>query len=116
MRPYLGEVTQWSPDAIKLFDLGNAHVVFENGFLESFKDAFLSSNSPSGGMKQLQGGMDLVPKAFISPDRGRLSLIDDITFGARVTTITDLPPRPSGRERPRRSKSTTKRAREAHSA
>ena len=30
------------------------------------------------------------PKAFISPDRGDFSLIDDITFGARVTHLKDL--------------------------
>ncbi|KAK4652142.1 hypothetical protein QC762_608520 [Podospora pseudocomata] len=86
-----------SPDAIKLYDLGNAHVVFENGFIESFKDAFLSSNSQGAqvGMQQLQGGMDLVPKAFISPDRGENSLIDNIIFGARVTHITDPKPSPN---------------------
>ncbi|KAK4173261.1 putative L-amino-acid oxidase [Triangularia setosa] len=94
LRSYLQEVAHWSPDAIKLYDLGNAHVVFENGFIESFKDAFLSSNTEGAktGMQQLQGGMDLVPKAFISPDRGKYSLIDNIIFGARVTHITDLAP------------------------
>jgi monoamine oxidase len=92
LRSYLLEVARWSQDAIKLYDLGNAHVVFENSFIESFKDAFLSSNQAGAeaGMKQLQGGMDLVPKAFISPDRGIDSLIDDITFGARVTHLKDL--------------------------
>jgi monoamine oxidase len=95
---YLEGVARWSPDAIRLYDLGNAHVVFENGFIESFKDAFLSSNSGGGtaGMQQLQGGMGLVPKAFISPDRGSLSLADNITFNARVTNITDLAPATSG--------------------
>jgi len=49
LRSYLAEVSGWSEDAINLYDLGNAHVVFGNGFIESFKDAFLSSNE-SGDM------------------------------------------------------------------
>jgi monoamine oxidase len=94
LRSYLQEVAKWSNDAISLFDLGNAHVVFENGFIESWKDAFLSSNQAGGaaGMQQLQYGMDQVPKAFISPDRKQLSLDDNITYGARVTNIADLTP------------------------
>ncbi len=72
LRSFLTERAHWSQDAINLYDLGNAHVVFENGFIESFKDAFLSSNN--GGkqahMEQLQPGMDAVPNAFISPERG----------------------------------------------
>jgi monoamine oxidase len=89
LRSYLIEVAGWSQDALNLYDLGNAHVVFENGFIESWKDAFLSSNSGGGkaGMQQLQGGMDTVPKAFVDPARGKDSLIDNITFGARVTHI-----------------------------
>jgi len=68
LRSYLTEVASWSEDAINLYDLGNAHVVFENGFIESWKDAFLSSNDGGGAaaMQQLQDGMDIVPKAFIS--------------------------------------------------
>jgi monoamine oxidase len=71
LRSYLKEVACWSEDAINLYDLGNAHVVFENGFIESFKDAFLSSNQGGSAakMQQLQPGMDAVPNAFISPDR-----------------------------------------------
>lgn len=109
LRSFLAERAKWSQDAINLYDLGNAHVVFENGFIESFKDAFLSSNDEGGqaGMKQLQPGMDAVPNAFISHERGdgkytlltrappRLlttdenpeSLIDNIIFGARVRQI-----------------------------
>jgi len=34
--------------------------------------------------------MDLVPKAFISPERGEESLIDNIIFGARALRIDDL--------------------------
>ena len=72
LRSYLTERARWSQDAINLYDLGNAHVVFENGFIESFKDAFLSSNDQGkqAGMQQLQPGMDAVPNAFISSDRG----------------------------------------------
>lgn len=72
LRSFLIERANWSLDAINLFDLGSAHVVFENGFIESFKDAFLSSNDEGeqAGMQQLQPGMDAVPNAFISPERG----------------------------------------------
>lgn len=72
LRSYLTDVAGWSLDAINLYNLGNAHVVFENGFIESFKDAFLSSNKggSQAGMKQLQQGMDAVPNGFISPNRG----------------------------------------------
>ncbi|RBR04357.1 hypothetical protein FVER53590_00096 [Fusarium verticillioides] len=79
----------WTEDAINLYDLGNAHVVFENGFIESFKDAFLSSNKggEQAGMKQLQEGMDAIPSATVSSERGEKSLVDDIIYGARVTEI-----------------------------
>ena len=77
LRSYLEEVAGWSQDALNLYDLGNAHVVFENGFIESFKDAFLSSNDQGAqaGMQQLQSGMDAVPLAFISPERGSSKLV-----------------------------------------
>jgi monoamine oxidase len=54
LRSYLTKVANWTDAAINLHDVGNAHVVFDNGFIESWKDAFLSSNSQSGkaGMKQ----------------------------------------------------------------
>lgn len=90
LRSYLTDVAGWSDDAINLYDTANAHVVFENGFIESWKDAFLSSNDmgEKAGMQQLQDGMDQLPNAFIrtkkdDPD----TLIDNITFGARVTRI-----------------------------
>ncbi|KAK4149616.1 hypothetical protein C8A00DRAFT_18727 [Chaetomidium leptoderma] len=94
LRSYLLEVAGWSNDALRLYDLGNAHVVFDNGFIESWKDAFLSSNSEgeAAGMQQLQNGMDQVPKAFISADRRKASLAGDITYGARVTHVADLNP------------------------
>ncbi|KAJ4005455.1 hypothetical protein NW752_002288 [Fusarium irregulare] len=89
LRSYLTDVANWSEDAVNLDDLGNAHVVFENGFIESFKDAFLSSNDGARGtgMQQLQSGMDAVPNAFVSVDRGENSLVDNIIYGARVTEI-----------------------------
>jgi monoamine oxidase len=90
LRSYLTDVAHWSVDAINLYDLGNAHVVFENGFIESFKDAFLSSNEEIRGMQQLQAGMDAVPKGFLNryPDKGLDdSLLNNITFGARVKKI-----------------------------
>ncbi|KAF5713145.1 amino-acid oxidase [Fusarium globosum] len=96
LRSYLTDVAGWTEDALNLYDLGNAHVVFENGFIESFKDAFLSSNKggDQAGMKQLQQGMDAVPNAFVSTKREqgkssihKDSLVDDIIYGARVTEI-----------------------------
>jgi monoamine oxidase len=92
LRSYLTEEAKWSQDAINLYDLGNAHVVFDNGFIESFKDAFLSSNEGGGkaGMQQLANGMDEVPKGFLKTyeNKGvKESLLNDITFGARVTKI-----------------------------
>ncbi|KAF9760881.1 hypothetical protein IL306_004090 [Fusarium sp. DS 682] len=89
LRSYLTDVAGWTEDALNLYDLGNAHVVFDNGFIESFKDAFLSSNKEGdqAGMQQLQEGMDAVPNAFVSTDRGEYSLVDDIIYGARVAEI-----------------------------
>ncbi|GKU21126.1 unnamed protein product [Fusarium langsethiae] len=89
LRSYLTDVAEWSEDALNLYDLGNAHVVFENGFIESFKDEFLSSNDGGhdAGMQQLQSGMDAVPNAFVPVDRGQDSLVDNIIYGARVTEI-----------------------------
>jgi monoamine oxidase len=90
LRSYLTDVAHWSADAINLYDLGNAHVVFENGFIESFKDAFLSSNGTIAGMQQLQAGMDAVPKGFLKPYPNKGlddSLLNNITFGARVKKI-----------------------------
>ncbi|KAE9392621.1 FAD/NAD(P)-binding domain-containing protein [Gymnopus androsaceus JB14] len=92
LRTFLSDFARWSPDAINLYDLGNAHVVFENGFIESWKDSFLSSNQggESAKMQQLQGGMDTLPLCFIR-DRtiDTNTLIDKIRFGARVTHIEE---------------------------
>ncbi|KAF4426507.1 putative L-amino-acid oxidase YobN [Fusarium austroafricanum] len=89
LRSYLTDIAHWTEDALNLYDLGNAHVVFDNGFIESFKDAFLSSNKggEQAGMQQLQQGMDAVPNAFVSSARKENSLVDDIIYGARVTEI-----------------------------
>ena len=45
LRSYFSEVAGWSDDCIRLYDWGEPHVVLDNGFIESWKDAFLSSNS-----------------------------------------------------------------------
>jgi len=45
LRSYITDVVGWSEDAISLYDLGDVHVVFENGFIEPFKDVFLSNSS-----------------------------------------------------------------------
>ncbi|KAF4498665.1 L-amino-acid oxidase [Fusarium agapanthi] len=91
-RSYLTDVAGWTQDALNLYDLGNAHAVFENGFVESLKDAFLSSNKggDQAGLEQLQQGMDAVPNAFVSTKRGKRSLVDDIMYGARVTEIGEV--------------------------
>jgi monoamine oxidase len=93
LHSYLTQKAGWSLDALNLYELGNAHVVFENGFIESWKDAFLSSNQQgdNAGLQQLQSGMDIVPKAFISSrDTDSCSLIDDIKFGARVVRVDKI--------------------------
>ncbi|KAF6223056.1 hypothetical protein HO133_001108 [Letharia lupina] len=45
LRSFITGQANWSQDAINLYNLGNAQVVFENGSIESFKDASLSSNN-----------------------------------------------------------------------
>lgn len=42
LRSYVTDIAGWSDAAISLYDLGNAHVVFENGF-ESLKDSFFQA-------------------------------------------------------------------------
>lgn len=69
LRSFLIERARWSLDAINLYDLGSPNVVFEIGFIECLKGAFLEQGKQAG-MEQLQSGMDAVPNAFISPDRG----------------------------------------------
>jgi hypothetical protein len=45
LRSFLEKDAKWSESAINLYNWSNAHVVFENSFIESLKDAFLSSNA-----------------------------------------------------------------------
>ncbi|GKT47753.1 uncharacterized protein ColSpa_07934 [Colletotrichum spaethianum] len=54
LRSSLTEVAGWSDDAVELYDLGNAHVIFENGFIESLNDASLSSNQVGAAAKMKQ--------------------------------------------------------------
>lgn len=88
LRTFLEEVAGWSQDCISLYDLGSAHVVFGNGFIESWKDSFLSSNQQgeSAGMQQLQNGMDSIALAFINP-RSKYSLQNKIRYGSRVIEV-----------------------------
>lgn len=71
-----------------LYDLGSPHVVLDNAFIESWKDAFLSSQA--GGedakMEQMMYGMQEIPSMFLDPqDDGNVK--DDIHYGARVTYV-----------------------------
>ena len=90
LRFCLADVAHWSADAINLYDLGNARVVFENSFVQSFKDALLSSNGAILGLQRLQAGMDTITKCFLNPypDKGlNDSLLNNITFSARDKRI-----------------------------
>lgn len=68
LQSYMTAVAGWSEDTISLNDFENAHVVFENGFIESFKDALFPSNKEGkqAHVQHLQGAMDVVLNAFIS--------------------------------------------------
>lgn len=61
LRSYFTDVAVRSKDTLNLYDLGNAVVVIENGFSNSFKVAFLSSNDEG-----LKAGMDAVSDTSIS--------------------------------------------------
>ncbi|GAP93156.1 putative L-amino-acid oxidase [Rosellinia necatrix] len=84
LRSFLEKEAKWSQSAINLYNWSNAHVVFENSFIESVKDDFLSSNTlgQRAQMWQLRGGMDTLPEAFFR------KLEKNITFGARVTRVS----------------------------
>ena len=88
LQGYLEHEAGWSDDAIRLYDLGNAHVVLSNGFTESLKDAYLSSQEAGGlaGMQQLKGGMDTLPLAFVHPPDG-FGLSENIQFGTSVRGV-----------------------------
>jgi monoamine oxidase len=63
---YFREVANWSDDCVRLYDLGSAHVVLDNGFIESWKDSFLSSNDQgqAAGMQQMKEvGSDAIAEA-----------------------------------------------------
>jgi monoamine oxidase len=92
LQTYFEQVAGWSQDAISLYDLGSPHVVLDNAFIESWKDAFLSSQSggESAGMQQMMQGMQQIPWAFLNPDDPN-SLKDDITYGAKVVAASSTP-------------------------
>lgn len=88
LQTFFEQVAGWSQDCISLYDLGSPHVVLDNAFIESWKDAFLSSQSggQSAGMQQLMNGMETIPFAFINPAL-KDNLKDDIQYGAKVGTV-----------------------------
>jgi monoamine oxidase len=97
LQTYFEQVAGWSQDCISLFDLGSPHVVLDNAFIESWKDAFLSSQSggQDAGMQQLMEGMDTIPNAFLNPSL-QYSLKDDIRYGAKVKAVSYSPDAPLG--------------------
>jgi hypothetical protein len=60
-----------------LYDLANAHVVLSNGFVESWKDGFLSSEAEGGQahMQQLKTGMDAIPQALQAHADAKLTVL-----------------------------------------
>lgn len=98
LQTYFEQVAGWSQDCISLFDLGSPHVVLDNAFIESWKDAFLSSQAggQQAGMQQLKRGMDQIPLAFLAPGLPA-SLKDAIRYGAKVASVLHLPDGPAGR-------------------
>lgn len=97
LQTYFEQVAGWSQDCISLFDLGSPHVVLDNALIESWKDAFLSSQSAGGkaGMQQMQQGMEQIPFAFLNPALPS-NLKDDITYGAKVIAVNYFPAGGSG--------------------
>lgn len=87
LQTYFEQVAGWSQDCISLFDLGSPHVVLNNAFIESWKDAFLSSQSggQQAGMQQMMmmRGMRDIPMAFLDPALAA-TLKDDIRYGAKA--------------------------------
>ena len=67
--------------------------MFKNGFIEPFKDVFLSNSSggKAAQIQQLQGSMNAVRKGFLKPHSKKGiddSLLNNIIFGARVKKIS----------------------------
>lgn len=91
LQTYFEQVAGWSQDCISLFDLGSPHVVLDNAFIESWKDAFLSSQSggQQAGMQQLMQGMDQIPLAFLDPALPA-TLKDAVRYGAKVVSTRYL--------------------------
>jgi monoamine oxidase len=92
LQSYFELVAGWSQDCISLYDLGSPHVVLDNALIESWKDAFLSSQTAGGqaGMQQMQNGMEQIPFAFLNPAI-EYSLKDDIRYGAKVKQVNYHP-------------------------
>jgi len=88
LQTFFEQVGGWSQDCISLYDLGSPHVVLDNAFIESWKDAFLSSQSggKAAGMQQLMNGMETIPYAFLNPALED-NLKDDIRYGAKVEAV-----------------------------
>lgn len=88
LQTYFEQVANWSQDCISLYDLGSPHVVLDNALIESWKDAFLSSQTAGGlaGMQQMKQGMEQIPFAFLNPALDA-TLKDDIHYGAKVTEV-----------------------------
>jgi monoamine oxidase len=97
LQTFFEQVAGWSQDCISLYDLGSPHVVLDNAFIESWKDAFLSSQSggDSAGMQQMAQGMQQIPSAFIDP-KAPFTLKDDIRYGARAIAVNHWPDAPAG--------------------
>ncbi len=85
LRSYFEQVAGWSPCCIRLYDHTSPHVVLDNGFYESWLDAYLSSQAQGAavGMQTLKGGMQEFTNAFIDPSNS-LSLLKDVKYRARV--------------------------------
>lgn len=88
LQTYFEQVAGWSQDCISLYDLGSPHVVLDNALIESWKDAFLSSQSggTQAGMQQMQNGMEQIPFAFLETNDA-FGLKDDIRYGAKVKRV-----------------------------
>jgi monoamine oxidase len=88
LQTYFEQIAGWSQDCISLYDIGSPHVVLDNAFIESWKDAFLSSQQ--GGqqaqMQQMKNGMQEIPFAFANSSRPHQF---DIRYGARVVAAKD---------------------------
>lgn len=85
LQTFFEQVAAWSQDCISLYNLGSPHVVLDNAFIESWKDAFVSSQAggKQAGMQQMMQGMQQIPFAFLNPALPA-TLKDDIRYGAKA--------------------------------